>query len=56
MSKNKVSMAIIAFLLMVGLLATGLNYIIAGVLTIVIVMVFNGGKNFSQYKDRSELL
>lgn len=56
MSKNKVSMAIIAFLLMVGLLATGLNYIIAGVVTIVIVMVFNGGKNFSQYKDRSELL
>lgn len=56
MSKNKATMGIVAFLLMVGMLSMGLNYIVAGVVTIVIVMVFNGGKNFSAYKDRTELL
>lgn len=56
MSKNRMTMGLLAFLMMVGLLAMGLNYIVAGVITIVAVMLFNGGRNYNVYKDRSELL
>lgn len=56
MSKDKMKIVILAFAMMLCLLATGLNYIIAGVITIVVVMMINGGKNYNQYKDRSELL
>lgn len=56
MSKNKLMLVVLAFAMMVGLLGVGLNYIAAGVITIVVVMLINGGKNYNQYKDRSELL
>lgn len=56
MANRKWILAIAAFLMMIGLLSMGMNYIFAGVITIVIIMLFNGGKNLSTYKDRTELL
>lgn len=56
MINKKWILGIAAFLMMVGLLSMGVNYIVAGVMTIMVIMLFNGGKNFSEYKDRTELL
>ncbi len=56
MSKNKLMLVVLAFIMMMVLLATGINYMAAGAITIVVVMLINGGKNYNQYKDRSELI
>lgn len=56
MVNKKWILGLAAFLMMIGLLSMGVNYIVAGVMTIVVIMLFNGGKNFTQFKDRTELL
>lgn len=56
MVNRKMILGVAAFFMMIGLLSMGVNTIVAGVMTIVVIMLFNGGKNFSQYKDRTELL
>lgn len=56
MPKNKMMLGLAAFALMMALLAMGLNYIAAGVITIVISLTFNAFQNVGKYKDRIELL
>lgn len=56
MLKNKMVVGIAAFIIMMGMLAVGLNYIAAGVITIVAMMIFNAFQNMGKYKDRIELL
>ncbi len=56
MANKKWILGVAAFLMMIGMLSMGVNYIVAGVITIVVIMLFNGTKNFSEFKDRTELL
>lgn len=53
---SRVKSLILAFVLMIALLALHLNYLLAGIITLVVTMIYTALSNMNKYKDRVELL